>query len=419
MKLTLTALALLLAGTSAPALAQYNSVPPPSGTSQPQSSAPANAPAKSANIRPSDQAMKAMIELQDAVKAKDPAQIAQKVAAAQKVAKTKEDRYLIGQFQLQAAVAAKDNVATAAAVDAIAATGILEPAKLADVYSSLGFAFYGEKKYDLAASSLEKALALDPRHVDALKTIGEVRVSQGRKADAVAYFQRAIQALNASGRKPEENVYKRSLGVAYDASLPVSVDLGRQWVAAYPNAESWHNSVAIYRNMMKPDIEGTLDLLRLLRATNALSGSDYSSYAAAAVDQSNFVEAQSVLEQGVTANQVNAADAQIKEAMAALKSKPKPTDADLVAAIKTAQTPTALLRIGDRYYGLGEYAKAADVYRQVLTKPGADTGMANLHLGMALARAGDKAGATAALNAVSGPRSEIAKFWLLYLQSRA
>jgi len=126
-----------------------------------------------------------------------------------------------------------------------------------------------------------------------------------------------------------------------------------------------------------------------------------------------------VLEQGVTANQVNAADAQIKEAMAALKSKPKPTDADLVAAIKTAQTPTALLRIGDRYYGLGEYAKAADVYRQVLTKPGADTGMANLHLGMALARAGDKAGATAALNAVSGPRSEIAKFWLLYLQSRA
>jgi tetratricopeptide (TPR) repeat protein len=414
-KLTTTALALVLVGASAPAFAQYGSAPP-SGSSQPQSNA---APAKGAEIRPSDQAMKAMIELQAAVKSNDAAKIAEKVAAAEKVAKTKEDRYLIGQFRLQAAVASKDNVAIASAVDAVAATGLLEQAKLADIYSSLGFAFYGEKKYDLAASSLDKALAIDPRNVDALKTLGEVRVSQGRKAEAVATFQRAIQALTASGRKPEDIVYKRALGVAYEASLPVSVDLGRQWAAAYPNAESWHNSVAIYRNLMKIDPEGTLDLLRLLRAANALTGSDYTTYAGVAIDQSNFVEAQSVLEQGVAANQVNASDAEIKAAMATLKSKPRPTDADLAAAIKTAQTPTALVRIGDRYYGLGEYAKAADVYRQVLTKPGADAGMANLHLGMALARAGDKAGATVALNAVTGPRAEIAKFWLLYLQSRA
>jgi hypothetical protein len=38
---------------------------------------------------------------------------------------------------------------------------------------------------------------------------------------------------------------------------------------------------------------------------------------------------------------------------------------------------------------------------------------------MALARAGDKAGATAALNAVSGTRAEIAKFWQLYVQKLA
>ena len=34
---------------------------------------------------------------------------------------------------------------------------------------------------------------------------------------------------------------------------------------------------------------------------------------------------------------------------------------------------------------------------------------------MALARAGDKAGATAALNAVGGSQAEIAKLWLTYL----
>jgi hypothetical protein len=52
-------------------------------------------------------------------------------------------------------------------------------------------------------------------------------------------------------------------------------------------------------------------------------------------------------------------------------------------------------------------------------KPGVDAGVANLHIGMALARAGDKAGATAALNAVTGPRADIAKFWLTYVNQKA
>ena len=73
---------------------------------------------------------------------------------------------------------------------------------------------------------------------------------------------------------------------------------------------------------------------------------------------------------------------------------------------------------GDADYGYGDYAQAAELYRAALSKTGADVNLINLHLGMALARAGDKAGATAALNAVTGPRSELAKFWLIYLATR-
>ena len=92
------------------------------------------------------------------------------------------------------------------------------------------------------------------------------------------------------------------------------------------------------------------------------------------------------------------------------------TAADLETAVKSSPTTINLLRIGDRYYGMGNYSKAAEIYRQVAAKPGADKELANLHLGMALARAGDKAGATAALNAVTGGRADIAKLWLLYVQ---
>jgi hypothetical protein len=76
----------------------------------------------------------------------------------------------------------------------------------------------------------------------------------------------------------------------------------------------------------------------------------------------------------------------------------------------------ALVRIGDRYYAMGRYAKAVDAYRQALGKSGVDANVANLHIGMALARSGDKAGATAAFNAVTGPRADLAKYWLMYLQ---
>ena len=55
------------------------------------------------------------------------------------------------------------------------------------------------------------------------------------------------------------------------------------------------------------------------------------------------------------------------------------------------------------------------MYRQALAK-GADKNVANLRLGEALARSGDKAGATAAFNAVTGPQAEVAKFWLVYVQ---
>ena len=45
--------------------------------------------------------------------------------------------------------------------------------------------------------------------------------------------------------------------------------------------------------------------------------------------------------------------------------------------------------------------------------------VANLRLGIALARSGDKAGATAAFNAVGGARAPIAKLWLAWLGTQA
>lgn len=414
------ALGLLLAAAATPALAQYENAsraaPPPRATTT-EEAQPQQQPAPAGSVKPSQKAMKALVDLQKAVNANDTANIPAKLAAAQAVATTKEDRYLVARLQLKAAVAANDTATMSSAIDAVASSGVASQADVAKLYRGLGGTLYNAKQYDKAIAAYNRAVALDPADYDSMGLIAESHLAAGQKAEAASAFQRAIQARTAAGQKAEEDLYKRSVQLAYDARSPNAIQAARDWVAAYPSANSWHNAVAIYRNMGQPDTEGTLDLLRLLQAAGALSTpGDYALFAEASADQLNFNEAQTVLDAGIAAKVVNPATPQFRDMLNVLKVKAKATPADLEAAAKMSPNAQNLLRIGDRYYAMGNYSKAAEIYRQVAGKPGADKDVANLHLGMALARGGDKAGATAALNSVTGGRADIAKFWLLYLQ---
>jgi tetratricopeptide (TPR) repeat protein len=404
--ITTTALALVAALAAVPASAQN------------KPAAPAQAP--EVKVTPSKGAMKALVELQDAVQKNDVANIPAKVAAAQAVATTKEDKFLIGRLQLTAAIAAKNDAAMGPAIDTMVGSGYLEPTKSAALYRGLGGSLYNSKQYAPAAAAYRKALSLDPNDADSGPLLGESLFAQGQKAEAAAAFQRAIQVKTAAGQKADEALLKRAVAVAYDAQSPLAIDLARQWVVAYPSAGSWSDTIAIYTNLTHPDVEGRLDLYRLMHATGAIkSGGEYAQYARAAADQNNFNEAQAAFDAGVAAKLINPSNAEYSDLVQGLKAKAKATPADLEVAAKQAANGNILVRIGDRYLALGDQAKAVETYKAALGKPGTDTAVANLHLGMALAKAGDKAGATAALNAVTGPRADIAKLWLTYLSQKA
>jgi predicted Zn-dependent protease len=129
-----------------------------------------------------------------------------------------------------------------------------------------------------------------------------------------------------------------------------------------------------------------------------------------------------LIDEAIAAKQIDPNKPLFKDIVATLKSKKALSQASLpqlAIEAKAGSTARLAVRTGDAYYGYGEYAKAAELYRAALSKSGADANLINLHLGMALARAGDKAGATAALNAVTGPRSELAKYWLVYVGTHA
>ena len=140
--ITTSAIALAAAITAGPALAQYT--PPAAQNQTPQvpdqaQNQPANtqqvteAPIDPSKIKVSKAAAKALRDLQQAVIANDTANLPARLAAAKAAATTPEDRYIIGQLQLKAALAAKDNTAASAAVEAIATSGLVGGAQVAEL----------------------------------------------------------------------------------------------------------------------------------------------------------------------------------------------------------------------------------------------------------------------------------------------
>jgi tetratricopeptide (TPR) repeat protein len=368
----------------------------------------AGGPKVSAAARP------ALIALQNAVNSGDANAIRTAAAAAQAVAVSKEEKYLVGQLQLKGSLAANDDAQASSAIDIIAASGYLTTPQVSELYLSLGDKLLKQKQYAVAATVLNKAAALNPNDMKTQIVVGDALLAGGQPGQAIAIYQKALAAQKAAGRPVDEALYRRAVQAAFNSKSPAAADLSKQWVLAYPNKDSWRNSVAIYMSQSKPDDEGALDLWRLMRATNALTKPDLESYVGMLVDSSNFIEAQTALNQ---AQSFGIDAASIQSLKGEVAGKPTVTAAELAAAAKSAQSATALLRIADRYYGLGEYAKAADTYRAAKAK-GAEADLADLRTGIALAGAGDTTGATAALNSVKGSRAGIAQYWLMYLQKK-
>jgi tetratricopeptide (TPR) repeat protein len=423
MKLTPIALGMLLGSfaAAAPALAQYASPPPAQAPNVPKAETPAQA--KGPEVKVSKGAIKEIAALQTAVNAKDAAAIQTALTAAQAKAKTKDDHYAIAQLQLKAAVEAQDKPAMLAGLQAVLSSGFLSPAETLPLYMNVGQLNYNAGSYDAASTAFEQILKTDPNHLEATVMLGETRNKQGRTAEAVTLIEKAITAKSAAGQKADESWYKRVVALAFTAKLPNAPELGRQWVAAYPTAKTWRDAIRIYQTSSQMDDSALLDTMRLAQATGALAGeSDYFRFANTLVTKGFAGEAKTVLEQGFAAKSIDKSRATFSQLYGVAVAKSQGDRAALDASAQTAMSaPTArqAMVTAEAYYGYGEYQKSADLFRAALGKQGVDKDLANLRLGMALARAGDKAGATAALNAAGGAQAEVAKLWLTYVATKA
>jgi hypothetical protein len=133
-------------------------------------------------------------------------------------------------------------------------------------------------------------------------------------------------------------------------------------------------------------------------------------------------EAKAVVDEGKAKGAFDASSKAINEIGAAAGAKVAADKASLAGSEKSAASAAngkAALGTADAYFGYGDYAKAATLYKLALQKGGVDAATVNMRLGEALAKAGQAAEAKQAFAQVTGPRAELAQFWTLWVDQNA
>jgi tetratricopeptide (TPR) repeat protein len=335
------------------------------------------------------------------------------------------DLFFISQMKLGLGNKLKDNKVLEEAIKASANSEFLPASEKPKYVKNLAALALQRDDYAGATQYYEQLATMTPGDPDIFTNLAVLYSRQKQNPQAIAALQKAIAASKAAGKKPEESLYRTELKIAVDSKLAAqvqsaSVDL----VTAYPTPVNWRDALLVYRDSVKMDDQSNLDIFRLMESAGALNGErDYAEYVETAIGKGLPGEAKTVLAEGVQKGMLSSSKPYIAEYNRSITTRIAADKAGLAAVDKEARaaaTGKTALGQGDAYFGYAEYAKAADMYRLALTKGGIDTATANLRLGATLARAGDKAGAIAALQQVKGaPRETIATYWMIWVAQKA
>jgi hypothetical protein len=382
----------------------------------------------------------AIVALQTAASGMDRTAQDAALATARARAQGASARYAVAHYQFEIGRQRNDNAMQSQAAEALIESGLATPEEAPGLVAYLAGRSLGSGR---DASRTDRLIArlveLQPTNSAALVDYGQYTSSQLASArgpaaitirtNAVNLFQRAFAADKAAGRISPESWYQRGLAVAYDGTqppisnasfAPATLSFARDLVAGYPTPSNWRDALAVYRDL-STDPALDLDISRLMRAAGVLAGErDYMEFATALADARLIGEARAVIDEGLRANMVETA--RVAPALATRIAPAAVTrDRAALAGLRTraaAGTGAVARAAADNFYAHGQYADAATLYGLALQKGGEDPNLVNLRLGAALAMAGRRPEAEAALALVTGPRADLAGFWLTWLARR-
>lgn len=366
----------------------------------------------------------ALTPLKQAVDAGNWALASSLVPTARANVRTADGRYVLGRLELAVATGTGNRAAQSEAINVIMnirRAPVDEQVEL--LRQQAGIAYDGGNLND-ADGLLNRAIALAPNDAETLSMLAQLERNRNRPVEALGLFQRASRAALAAGRALPESRYKLALAMAEQVGQRgVALELARNFIAAYPTPANWRDVLIIFRTLGTADAAQVVDAWRLTRATGALAGERDYIAAAQAMDRAGFpAEAKAIIDEGVARRMLGASNPAARTILTAVAPRITRDRAALAGQLAQARgasaTATQARTAGDAHLSHGRYAEAAELYRLALSRPGEDAGLVNTRLGIALAMAGQRAEADAAIRIVVGPYAEIAALWAVWLVNR-
>ena len=416
----------LLIGAATPALAQSSyqrpmpqpaiQTPPPPPAAQPGQPAQ---PTRNYNL--SRQERTAFAPVITALNAGDWATATTALPAAQEAARGNDAKYLVGQIRLQIGVGTQNRALQSQGIDEMIASGGALPTEMRALYENqmeFAIAANDTAKAQRAMAELDRISPNDPSR---FVRLAQMRIGAHDMAGAFGFYQQAVQAQQHAGQPIPVEWRRQLAGIAYQMHSPDTLRYMREWLVAAPSPALWHDILAIYAEANAATSGLKLDTYRLMRAAGAMNSErDFIELSQAANEVRAFGEVQAVLQDGLTRHIISQNTGYAQERLTVTARRVADDRGSLAEGRRAAlagNDAAAVLAMGDAYYGYGDYAPAAELYRAALQK-GADAGTANIRIGAALAMAGQRAEAETAFRAVTGPRAELAQLWLLWLSTR-
>jgi tetratricopeptide (TPR) repeat protein len=337
--------------------------------------------------------------------------------------KTPYENFLLEQMRASAASQAGDNEVAIKAFQAVFNSGRLSESDQGKYAASLASLYYRAKDFPNAATWAQKALKSNPNDGPMRELMIQSYYQAGDFAAASKEALADIQAAEKAGVTPPEaklqllaNLAARNGGdkAAYLAAI-------EKLVTYYPKREYW--SDLLRRIESRPGFSNrlTLELYRLKWATKTLStAADYSEMAQLALQEQQAAEAKKILDEGFASGVLGKGQEAERQkrllALATQRAAEAPTDLKAAEAeAATSRDGTQLVRVGLAYTGMGEYDKGIGLIQQGISKGGLKhKDDANLQLGIALMRAGQKGRAANAFKSVGGTdgAADLARLWL-------
>ncbi len=193
--------------------------------------------------------------------------------------------------------------------------------------------------------------------------------------DAVAWADRAIAFDRKSGETPKENLFLFKLQCAADANdTPATVLALEDLIRLNGKADYWNKLLRIERQEQKDD-HNLLMIYRLMFDTNSMNaGSDFIEMAQLLGDAALPGEAEAVLEKGISSGQIPP-DQKDRSArlLASIKARAESDHKGLPqfdAEASKSSSGELGVKLGEVYYGFGDYANAVKAIQAALQKGG-------------------------------------------------